>query len=83
MRFCGYGAGLLGAASEEEGMGRLRGLVSLVFRRLRALVSLFFRFSPGSLLRDIPLIAASLARLLRVCVDEEGLEFWRHWDGWE
>ena len=31
VRFCGYGAGLLGVASEEEGMGRLRGLVSLVF----------------------------------------------------
>ena len=66
VRFCRYRAGLLGAAS-EEGMGRFRGLVSLVFRHLRALISLFFRFSPGSLLRDNPLIAVSLARLLRVC----------------
>ena len=80
VRFCGYGAGLLGAASEEEGMGRLRGLESLVLRRLGVLGWLLIRFSPGSLLRANPSIAAFLARLLWVRVDEERFKFWRHWD---
>ena len=83
MRFCRYGAGLLGAVSEEEGMGRLRGLDSLVFRCLGTLGWLFIRFLPGSLLHVSPFIAASLARLLQVCIDEEGFEFWQHWDGQE
>ena len=83
MRFCGYGAGRLGAELMVGGMGKLHGLVSLVFRRLRSPASLLARFSLRTLLRAKPLIAASLARLLRVSVGEEGLELWRYWEGRE
>ena len=78
VRFCGYGAGLLVATLEVDGMSRSRGLVPMVFRRLMGLDPLFTRFSPGSLLRVKPLIAASLVRLLRVCVAEERLELRRY-----
>ena len=69
IRYCGYGAGPLGVALEVDRMGRLHGLVLLVIRHLRALDTLLTQFSPGSLLHVTPFIAASLARLLQVCVD--------------
>ena len=83
VRFCGYRPGQLGAELMVGGMGKLRGLVLLVFRRLRSPASLLAQFSLRTLLRAKPLIAASLARLLWVSVGEEGLELWRHWEGRE
>ena len=68
---------------EVDGMGRLCGLVLMVFRCLMGLDLLLTWFSPDSLLRVKPLIAVFLVRLLWVCVDEERLELQRYCGSWE
>ena len=84
VRFWGYGASFLGVVLDVSVwvgcMGRLRGLVLLVFQCLRSPDSLLTQFSLGSRLHAKSLIAVSCARLLWVCVGEERPDLQWHWE---